>query len=142
MNDEIVDLELNVMACLLIKPELMSQLVLEDKHFKKHQRMWQFMKAFCEKFKTFDIQLMYSVCKDKFHIVNYLSKLAMVDTSYWNFNLYQKRLIECYEENEKEKILIDTIYKLANELFVRKIGVKEFKQKIDKFYSEFENYNL
>ena len=37
------DLEKSILSCLLIKPELMEQLILEDKHFIKNQRMWQFM---------------------------------------------------------------------------------------------------
>lgn len=142
MINEIGDLELNVMSCLLIKPELMENIKLEDKHFQKHQRLWKFMKAFYEKFKTFDVQLMYSVCKDKWHIVHYMQMLVMLEPTYTNFDLYQKQIIEQYEENEKDKILIDVIYELANKLYVRKISTSEFKQKIDEYYQKIKNESL
>ena len=67
---KIDDLEFSILSCLLIKPELMENVILEDKHFKRTQRMWQFMKSFYKKFKTFDINLMYSICKDKWQIVD------------------------------------------------------------------------
>lgn len=128
--NEISDLELNIMSCLLLKPELMNQLIVEDKHFIKHQRLWQFMKSFYKKFGTFDIQLMYSICKDKWHIVNYLQWLAEIDVYVCNFEKYQKQLIEQQEEDEQDKIKIDLIYKLANDLWVRNITLEEFKNKI------------
>ena len=63
------DLELSILSCLLQKPSLMNEVILEDKHFIKHQKIWLFMKAFYNRYKTFDIQLMYSICKDKWQIV-------------------------------------------------------------------------
>jgi replicative DNA helicase len=134
MNDEIKNLEMNIMSCLLIKPELMQKLILEDKHFVKHQRLWQFMKAFYKKFNTFDVQLMYSVCKDKWHIINYIILLLDVETTTHNFNLYQKQLLELYEERKKDKFIIENVYKLANELYVRNISVENFKTQIEKIY--------
>ena len=134
MNDEIKNLEMNIMSCLLIKPELMEKLILEDKHFVKHQRLWQFMKAFYKKFNTFDVQLMYSVCKDKWHIINYIILLLDVETTTYNFNLYQKQLLELYEERKKDKFIIENVYKLANELYVRNISVENFKIQIEKIY--------
>lgn len=134
MNDEIKNLEMNIMSCLLIKPELMQKLILEDKHFVKHQRLWQFMKAFYKKFNTFDVQLMYSVCKDKWHIINYIILLLDVETTTHNFDLYQKQLLELYEERKKDKFIIENVYKLANELYVRNISVENFKTQIEKIY--------
>lgn len=123
------NLELNILSCLLIKPDLMNELIIEDKHFVKHQRLWQFMKAFYKKFGTFDVQLMYSVCKDKWHIVNYMQWLLELEPTYKNFNLYQQQLIALYKEDEKEKIKIDLIYQLANDLYLRNITLDSFKQK-------------
>lgn len=136
MNNEITDLEMNVMSCLLLKPELMEKIILEDKHFVKHQRLWQFMKAFYNKFKTFDVQLMYSVCKDKWHIVNYMVILIDIEVTTHNFNLYQKQLIDLYEERKKDKFIIENVYKLANELYVRNISVEEFKNQTQKIYDD------
>lgn len=129
--NSIGDLELNIMSCLLLKPELMKDIILEDKHFTKHQRLWQFMKAFYKKFETFDVQLMYSVCKDKWHIVNYMEWLVELEPIPNNFYKYQKQLIELFHETEEEKIKIDLIYKYANDLWVRNISLEDFKNKVD-----------
>ena len=136
--NEIGNLELNIMSCLLIKPELMKKIVLEDKHFVKHQRLWQFMKSFYKKFETFDVQLMYSICQDKWHIVNYMQWLLELEPTYNNFDLYQKQLIELYNEKQEEKIKIDLIYKLANDLYLRNISLDDFKNEIDKIYERNE----
>lgn len=136
--NEIKDLEINVLSCLLIKPELMKDLVLKDEHFQKHQRLWQFMKAFYNKFQTFDVQLMYSVCIDKWHIVNYITMLIDVEPNCNNFRKYQERLIELYDETKKEKWIIEKIYKLANELYVRSINVETFKNKTDEIFKNAE----
>ena len=91
---KIDDLEFSILSCLLIKPELMEKVILEDKHFKRTQRMWQFMKSFYKKFKTFDINLMYSICKDKWQIVEYMSLLLEFEPTASSFDKYQKQLIE------------------------------------------------
>lgn len=139
--DGITDLEMNIMSCLLLKPELMEKIILEDKHFVKHQRLWQFMKAFYNKFKTFDVQLMYSVCKDKWHIVNYMVLLAEVELTTSHFDLYQKQLIDLYEERKKDKFIIENVYRLANELYVRNISVEEFKEHTQRIYNDAEKLN-
>ena len=130
------DLEKAILSCLLIKPELMEQLILEDKHFVKNQRMWQFMKAFYNKFKTFDIQLMTSVCKDKWQVVNYIIMLLDYEVTTHNFDKYQKQLIELYEESKKEKWIIEKIYELANNLYVRNIELKDFDYNLKKIYED------
>lgn len=130
------DLEKSVLSCLLIKPKLMEQLILEDKHFIKNQRMWQFMKAFYNKFKTFDIQLMASVCKDKWQIMNYIIMLLDYEVVTCNFDKYQKQLIELYEESKKEKWIVDKIYELANNLYVRNIELKDFDYNLKKIYED------
>lgn len=136
--EEYSSLELDIMSCLLIKPELMKEVTLQDKHFVKHQRLWQFMKSFYDKFGTFDVQLMYSICKDKWHIVNYIVMLLDREPTSLNFEKYQKRLIEMFEEAKNDKFMIDNIFKLANDLYVRKISVDDFKNKIDEMYKKIE----
>lgn len=133
---KIADLEKSILSCLLIKPELMEQLILEDKHFVKNQRMWQFMKAFYNKFKTFDIQLMFSICKDKWQIINYIIMLLDIEVTTHNFDKYQKQLIELYEESKKEKWIIDEIYSLATNLYIRKVELKDFDYKLKKIYED------
>ena len=58
------DLEMSILSCLLLKPELlMESLIIEDKHFIKHKKLWVFMKEFYNKFHNFDITLMCSINK-------------------------------------------------------------------------------
>lgn len=134
--DNIGDLELNVMSCLLIHPELMNKVILEDKHFGKYKRLWSFMKSFYNKFHTFDVQLMYSVCKDKWHIVNYMQWMLELEPTAGNFDLYQQQIIEKYNQSEKEKIIKETILKLSNDLLVGNINTNDFKEKIFKVLGE------
>lgn len=130
------NLELRIMSCLLVKPKLMEQLIVEDKHFVKFQRLWQFMKAFYKKYGDFDIQLMYTVCKDKYKLIQYIEWLSDLEGTSANFKKYEKQLIEMYEENEKDKIIIDKVYEWANELYVRNMSVDRFKEMIDRIYEE------
>ena len=136
MNIDENDLELNILCCLIIKPELMEKLKLEDKHFIRHGRMWAFMKAFYKKFHTFDMHLMASVASDKRQVVEYTSMIILCEPNYSNFDLYQQRLIEMYEENEKDKYIIKKVYDLANELLVRHITVQNFKDGFDKICND------
>ena len=112
----------------------MEKVVLKDKHFKRTQRMWQFMKSFYKKFKTFDINLMYSICKEKWQIVEYISLLLELEPTASAFDKYQKQLIELYEEQKKDKWIIEKVYGLANELLVRNISTGDFKKEVEKIY--------
>lgn len=133
---KIDDLEFSILSCLLLKPELMEKLKLEDKHFVRTQRMWQFMKSFYKKFKNFDINLMYSVCKDKFQIIEYISLLLDFEPTASSFEQYQEQLIKLYEEKEKDKWIIEKVFGFANELLVRNISTDEFKKQIDAVYHQ------
>ena len=132
------DIEMCIMACLLIKPELMKEVYVEDKHFLKRKRLWQFMKEFYKRFETFDINIMYSVCKDKWHIINYIEELSYVEAYPFNFNKYQDRLIEIYNDNEKEKWIREKIYTEAIKLLLGQIKSNDFKNKVDKIYVDAE----
>ena len=130
------DLEVSIMSCLLLEPDLMKKIRVEDKHFKKHLGMWKFMKSFYNKFGGFDINLMHSVCKDKWHIINYIELLACQDGFPCYFEEYQDRLIEKYNESEKDDYIIDKIYDLNMDLINRNIKVSEYKQKINEIYDK------
>lgn len=131
------DLEISILSCLLIKPKLMEEIIVEDKHFIKHKSLWMFMKSFYKKFGNFDLTLMYSVAKNKYEYEAYL--FWMLDTfdgiNLYNFEEYQKQLIELYEEIKKDKWIIEEVYKVANDLFVRNITTNDFKQKVDNIYT-------
>ena len=125
------NLEMSILSCILLKPELMEQVIFEDKHIVSKQRLWQFMKAFYNRYKTFDIQLMYSICKDKWQIVQNIIQLLEYEPSPSLFDTYQKQLIDLYNEGKENKIKIDKVYKPANELYVRNITIEEFKKRIN-----------
>ena len=133
------DLEINVLSCLLIKPELMKEIKLEDKHFIKHKQLWQFMKAFYNKFGNFDLVLMFNVAKEKYQIVQYMTWLAEVEPSVHNFSYYQEQLINLYEQKKQEKTAINHIYSLANDLYVGNIDLDKF---ITTIYRIDEMYNI
>lgn len=132
------DLELSILSCLILDADLSKKLRVNEIHFKKHRRMFLFMKSFYERFGTYDIQLMYSVCKDKWHIVNYLEMLMDVEITTKNFELYQDRLIELYYTKEKDKWIADKVFKTANDLYVGTISSLTFKVEVEKIYKEAE----
>lgn len=126
------DLEMNIMSCLLLKPELMQDLKLEDKYFIKHNKLIKFMRAFYKRYGTFDSVLMFNACKDKYEMVKYLRWLAdcCVIANADLFNTYQNQLIELHERKKKERWIIEQIYELANNLYVGNIDLEQFKLKI------------
>ena len=132
------DLEINIMSCLLLKPELMKDLKLEDKYFIKHQRLWQFMKAFYKRYQTYDIVMMYQICKDKYQIAEMIQMLVGVDPITSHFNKYQNQLIELYNESKKERYISNRIYNAANELYLKNICLVEFKERLNKIEKDAE----
>lgn len=130
------DLEMSVLSCIILKPELMKQIKFKDEHIIKHNRLWQFMKAFYKKFGNFDPALMFDMCSNNWKLVMYIERLADLELSTNHFEEYQQRLIESYEELKKDKWIIDKVYNLANDLYVRNIKVDEFRDKVDKIYED------
>lgn len=132
------NLENSVLCCILLKPELMEEEILEDKYFQNTQRVWQFMKAFYKKFKCFDIELMASVCEDNYRLMNYITVILESEATAIHFELYVKQLMEKYNEKQKDKIIIKKIFEYANNLYLRNISTSEFKKKVDEIYKESE----
>ena len=130
------DLEMSVLSCLILKPELINQIKFEDKHIIKHNRLWQFMKSFYKKFGNFDPVLMFDMCSNNWKLVMYIERLADLELSANHFEEYQQRLIESYEELQKDKWVINKVYNLANDLYARNIKVDEFRGKVDKIYED------
>lgn len=133
-------LEMSIISCVLIKPDLMERIRFKDEYIKHYRNTWQFMKAFYKKFGNFDMQLMYSIIKNPVIIETLTAKFCNLDFSLGNFELYQDRLIEEYAETPKNLYIINTSYKLANDLLTRNISVTDFKEKIDELYQKSEIY--
>lgn len=136
--DKYIDLEVSILSCLLQRPQLMENTILEDKYFIKNKKIWSFMKAFYKKFKNFDFTLMMSVSKNKNMMVEYICWLVEQEPAPSLFKEYEKQLIDLYNETKKEKWIIEKIYDLSNELYVRNIKVDEFQNKIKEIYENAE----
>lgn len=131
MTEEYYKIEECVLSSLILRPELMEGLDLDDKYFVKFRRLWIFMKTFYEKFKCFDIEIMKSVCTNQSSLVRYVSKVMESDARYVRFDLYVTRLKEMFEEDKNEVAKIEVIYKLANQLYNRNLKLKDFVEKIN-----------
>jgi hypothetical protein len=79
---------------------------------------------------------MHSVCKDKWHIINYIELLACEDGLPCYFEDYQNRLIEKYNETQKDDYIIDKIYDLNMDLICRRIKTNDYKYKIDEIFEK------
>ena len=126
------DLETSILSILLQKPELMNKLIIDDKYFIKQRKIWLFMKEFYKIFGNFDLNLMFSVCKNKFHLVSYLETLALAEPCVSLFEEYQKRLIKEYDELKKDKWIREKVYELANDYYMMNLSLDEFKKEIVK----------
>ena len=128
------DLETCILSCLLLKPELMNDIQLEDKHFIKYKNIWLFMKSFYKKFGNFDLNIMYSVASNKYSLLENMTWLVESTPNIKLFNDYQEQLIDLYNENKKDRYIINEVYKIANDLFVKNITTDDFKHKIVVIY--------
>lgn len=128
------NLEISILSCILQKPSLMEDTILEDKYFIKNKKLWLFMKAFYKKFKTFDITLMCSVCKNEYKLMDYIIWLLDVEPAPSVFKHYEKQLIDLYNESKKERWIIDRVYSLASELYIKNITIPEFNDKLNQIY--------
>ena len=126
------NLELNILSCLLQRPELMNDFILSDKHFVKFYRLWMFMKTYYNKYHNFDLVMMASLCKDKYHIIEYLTMIVETEPAPSRFKEYQQQLIKLHEESEKEKRLIEELFELANKLYVRDLSLEKYKEAVNK----------
>lgn len=135
MQEKYDDLELSILGCFLQKPELLKKTKLENKHFKKHYKIFMFFKSVYEKFGTLDFNIMYSISKNKYRIIEYIIWISNYYGFPSQYENYEKRLIELYEENKKNKWIIEKIYELSNDLLVGNIEVEDFKNKVDEIYN-------
>lgn len=134
--DKYYDLELSVLSCLLQKHDLMNEVILDDKYFIKHKKIWLFMKSFYKKFECFDLTLMVNISKNKYRMGEYIAWLIDKEPSISLFKQYQEQLIEEFDKNQKEKLIINKIYELSNDLFVGNINLQDFKNEFYKLDKE------
>ena len=132
------DLELSILSCLLQKPELMESVKLKDEHFQKYKKIWVFMKAVYKKFGDFDLTIMTSVSKNKYHIIEYIQMIIDVEPAPSKFETYQKQLIEEYSKDKNEEYIKNRIYELATDLYVGNIKLENFNTNLKMIYRSAE----
>ena len=132
------DLEMSILSCILLEPKLMDELIIDEKHFVKHYKLFIFMKEFYKRFGNFDITLMCSINKNRYEMMEYIIMLIDIEVTTKNFKLYQEQLIALYNEKKKEQWKIEQIYSLANSLLVRNINTNEFRSKVTEVYNNAE----
>lgn len=128
------DLELSILGCFIQKPDLLDKTKLQDKHFIKHAKIFTFFKAVYKKFGTLDFNIMYSISKNKYRIIEYIVWISQYYGFPSLYELYEQQLIDLYEETEKNKYIIEKVYELANDLYVRNLEVSEFRNKVEEVY--------
>lgn len=130
-NELYADLEETILACLLIKPELIEELKVEEKHFTKFGYVLTFFKKFYTKHRCLDISLMFSVLKGSsemklLDIITYLLDIFALPT---HFEEYQRELITNFEKNKKKEWVVTKIYDKASDLYMGNM-------ELDKFYED------
>ena len=121
-------IERAILNCFITKPELMKETLLKEVHFKKHRKLFIFLKEFYERFGTFDIALMGSVCKNPSEALDYIAEIIDTTSVSGHFKEYEKRLLLLYYDYD----IIEEIHNVETQLYYRKITLGEFKKKMTK----------
>lgn len=124
------NLEISILSILLQYPEYMNKLIIDDKYFIKQKKIWLFMKSFYKRFENFDLNLMYSVCKNKYHLISHIEQLVLSEPCPNLFEDYQKQLIREYDELKKDKWIREKVFELANDFYATNISFERFKREI------------
>ena len=125
------DLETSILSILLQKPNLMNNLIIDEKYIIKNKKIWLFMKSFYKRFGNFDLNLMYSVCKNKYHLVSHIEQLVLSEPCPSLFEEYQKQLMQEYDELKKDKWIREKVYELANDYYMMNLSLEDFKKEIN-----------
>lgn len=136
MKEKIKNMELNIMCCVLLRPELMDEIEIEDREFKNYKRLWKFLKTFYNKFKNFDIELMTTVCNDKYQIIEYVQMILERQASTVNFKKYQQALLDLNHKNKLDIYFTDKMYEYIFELSVGNISIDDFVDKVNELYEK------
>lgn len=127
-------IEKAILESIIIDSDLMKELKLDDKHFKSQKRLWLFIKECYKRNGFIDIPSMARICPNASDMIDYVADIISTGTKTVRFNEYQDYLLELYDDFEK----IEEIYKLAKKLYIRDIGLDEFKKEIKEFISDEE----
>lgn len=114
------ELEFKIFACLIIKPDLLESIQLDEKYF-KHNSILSFLKKLYEKYKFLDVDLITNKGQNQ-NAVNFIVEVVQQEVSSSSIYGYYKLLKETYRDN--------LITEITNDYKDRKIDYKEFSQKM------------
>lgn len=131
----ICDFEESILSCLLQKPELMDELIVDDTNFYKYKKIFKYFKLFYETFNCLDLVLMINKLKseDKYILVEVFDKLKDFEPCPNCFKQYEEGLIQYNKEHRKEleeQQRKDEILKLSLKLSHDEITLYDFYEKI------------
>jgi hypothetical protein len=129
------ELELLILSCIWIKPELLKTTKLQEKHFVYNKKIFLFFKSFYEKFGFFDNELACKKASNRYKYNEYIKVIANLEPTISNFEKYVDLLLELYNESKEENYLREKVFELANDLYMKNINSKEFKERLDNLYS-------
>lgn len=126
------DLEANVLACLLLKPKLMENLKVEEKHFKRFNDVFVFFQLFYKKYKTIDVGMMFNVVKSssQYKLIETIEYLSDIFVTVSHFDNYEEQLLNEYRSSKKDNWLRKKIYDKTQEMYVGNISVDKYIQEI------------
>lgn len=130
------ELELLILSCIWIEPKLLDITKLEEKHFINNKKIFLFFKSFYKKFGFFDNELACRNASDRYKYNEYIKILSNLEPTISNFKKYESLLLELYDESKEEKWLREKIFALANDLYMKNINSKQFKEQLDVLYSK------
>ena len=128
-------LELLILGCMWADPKILERTKLENKHFKNNEKIFIFMKEFYKKFGFFDNAFMCQMAKDKYKYNEYFKIISQLEPTGSQYDKYESLLLELYNEAKEEKWLREKTFELANNLYMKNITCKQFKEQFDILYN-------
>lgn len=129
------EVELAILSCFWLKPKLLEETKLESKHFKNYTKLFILFQSFYKKFGNLNIESVCSLTKNQNKLMKYLEDVIQKEPLPNRFEMYQDLLIELYNESAEEKWLREKTFELANNLYMKNITCKEFKEQFDNLYN-------
>lgn len=133
------ELELSILCCFWLKPELLETTKLNEKHFINNKKIFILFQSFYKKFGNLNIESMCSLVNDNYKLMDYMKIIIEREPTISHFQKYESLLIELYEESEQEKWLREKVFELANDFYMKNINSKQFKEQIDNLYKNVNN---
>ena len=138
------ELELRILSCFWLKPELLETTKLENKHFKNNEKIFVLFKSFYEKFDNLNIETVCSLVNDRYKFMSYMKIfkdgillyeiISQLEPTGSQYDKYESLLLELYNESEREKWLREKTFELANELYLKNITCEQFKEQFGALY--------